>query len=111
MKIMLSNKTLHKFLLPLLLLMLASVWSQPLNKQPETEGSVAQRPVFLIENNVNAEDAKNYQITIPKEVKPGEPCLTISWKTNPDGSGPDDPRIYMVDGYFKIMPATANKQQ
>ncbi|XP_064544917.1 uncharacterized protein LOC135432947 [Drosophila montana] len=110
MKIMLSNKTLHKLLL-LLMLMLACVWSHPLNKQPETEGTVAQRPVFLIQNNVNAEDAMNYQITIPKEITPQDPCLTISWKTNPDGSGPGEPRIYLVDGYFKIMPATANRQQ
>ncbi|KAL7734561.1 hypothetical protein ACLKA6_010873 [Drosophila palustris] len=105
-----KSKTLHKFLaLSALLLMLfacLSVRSQPLAPPDDT---FSQRPVLFIQNNASPEDAKDYQITIEKDAKPGEPCLTISWKTNPDGSGPADPKIYMVNGYFKIMPFPSPK--
>ncbi|EDW29515.1 GL22725 [Drosophila persimilis] len=71
---------------------------------PEHQPQTIDRQLLLIENNVSAEDAQNYHIAIPRKAKAGEPCLTITWKTNPDGSGPDYPRIYMADGYFRIMP-------
>ncbi|XP_034478153.1 uncharacterized protein LOC117784511 [Drosophila innubila] len=105
-----KSKTIHKFwTLSALLLMLfafVSVRSQPLSPPDD---AFRQRPILLIENNASPEDAKNYQITIEKDAKPGEPCLTISWKTNPDGSGPADPKIYMVNGYFKIKPYSPTK--
>ncbi|XP_023171401.1 uncharacterized protein LOC111599838 [Drosophila hydei] len=96
-----STKALHKFvplLLLLLLLLLVDVWSHPMPDVTES-----QQSMLLIQNNVRPEDAKNYEIAMPKEPKPGEPCLTISWKTNPDGTGPEDPQIYLVNGYLKIM--------
>ncbi|XP_032595588.1 uncharacterized protein LOC6556812 isoform X2 [Drosophila grimshawi] len=97
-----------KLLLLLLLLLVSGAWSYPsANQQPESVAIVAQRPILLIQNEMSPEDSKNYEITIPKDVKPGEPCLTISWKTNPDGTGPGDPKIYMVNGYFRIVPASA----
>lgn len=77
---------------------------QPLGTQP-------QRPILLIQNNLSPDQASNYKITIPKAPQSNEPCLTISWKTNPDGSGPDAPRIYFVNGYFQIMSPPAASTQ
>ncbi|ALC44382.1 CG34253 [Drosophila busckii] len=109
-----KSAALHKLLtlltLLLLLMFVVPAYSQPLSQPSAAPTSApaaaAERPLILIENNVKPEDASNYQITLPKNAKPGvaEPCLTISWKTNPDGSQPDLPRIYMVNGYFQIMP-------
>ncbi|KAH8419598.1 hypothetical protein KR222_008137 [Zaprionus bogoriensis] len=70
-----------------------------------------QRPVILIQNNLKPAEARDYQITIPKAAQPDEPCLTISWKTNPDGTGPDAPRIYFVDGYFHIASSQLARTQ
>ncbi|XP_016983169.1 uncharacterized protein LOC108047482 [Drosophila rhopaloa] len=109
-----KSETLHKFLAfyPLLI---ACAWSQPLNstQQQPTYQQVqpVQRPFFLIKHNVRPEDAKNYHITIPKSPKAGEPCLTITWKTNPDGSGPSQPQIFMGNGYFGVIPPVARTQQ
>jgi len=73
------------------------------------DDALRQRPILFIKNNVTPEDAKNYQITIERDAKPGEPCLTISWKSNPDGSEPAEPQIYMVNGYFNIKPPSVLK--
>ncbi|EDW19460.1 uncharacterized protein LOC6583314 [Drosophila mojavensis] len=109
-----STKTLHKLpsLLLLLLLLLVSVWSHPM-PDVAVPGSEAQQSLILIQNNLRPEHAKNYEISVPKAPQPGEPCLTISWKTNPDGTGPDEPQIYLVNGYFKILTPSeaANLQQ
>ncbi|KAH8379348.1 hypothetical protein KR009_004337 [Drosophila setifemur] len=111
-----KSETLHKFLAfcPLLI---ACAWGQPFdsNQQeqqqpPEQQLTPVQRPFIFIKNNLRAEDAGNYKITIPKDPKTGEPCLTISWKTNPDGSGPDFPQIYMGNGYLGIMPPAVQQQ-
>lgn len=76
---------------------------QPQEVRPQQSlGAQPQQPILLIQNNLSPEQASNYKITMPKAPQPNEPCLTISWKTNPDGSGPDAPRIYFVDGYFQI---------
>jgi len=80
---------------------------QPTNQQMPP----VQQPVILIKHNISADDAKNYHITIPKDPKAGEPCLTITWKTNPDGSGPGEPEIFMGNGYFGIIPQVAQRQQ
>ncbi|XP_002135163.2 uncharacterized protein [Drosophila pseudoobscura] len=97
-----KSEALHK-LLAFCALLIACAWSQPLTP-PEHQPRTIDRQLLLIENNVSAEDAQNYHIAIPRKAKAGEPCLTITWKTNPDGSGPDYPRIYMADGYFRILP-------
>ncbi|SPP77424.1 Hypothetical predicted protein [Drosophila guanche] len=115
-----KSEALHKLLLALCVLLIACAWSQPLatpqqleqqQQQPERQPQTIDRQLLLIENNVKAEDAQNYQITIPRKAKAGEPCLTITWKTNPDGSGPDYPRIYMADGYFRIVPPSMPTEQ
>ncbi|XP_022208329.1 uncharacterized protein LOC111064834 [Drosophila obscura] len=110
-----KSEALHKLLLlAFCALLIACAWSQPLATPQQLEQQQPQtidRQLLLIENNVNAEDAQNYQITIPKKAKAGEPCLTITWKTNPDGSGPDYPRIYTADGYFRIMPPAMSTEQ
>lgn len=82
-----------------------------MNQQQQPQVQTVQRPVFFIKNNIRPEDAKNYQITVPKDPKAGEPCLTISWKSNPDGSEPAFPQIYMGNGYFGILPPTLVTQQ
>ncbi|XP_017111779.1 uncharacterized protein LOC108135542 [Drosophila elegans] len=109
-----KSETLHKFL-AFCSLLIACTWSQPLNstQQQTTHQQLppVQRPVFLIKHNIRAEDAKNYHITIPKDPKSGEPCLTITWKTNPDGSGPAEPQIFMGSGYFGILPPVARTPQ
>ncbi|KAH8370999.1 hypothetical protein KR093_005890 [Drosophila rubida] len=103
-----KSKTLHKsqllllLMVMLLLALLSSARCQPLSP-PESSEPLRQRPFIFIKNNASPEDAKNYQITIEKDAQPGEPCLTISWKTNPDGSGPADPQIYMAQSYFKFV--------
>ncbi|XP_017058883.1 uncharacterized protein LOC108099765 [Drosophila ficusphila] len=109
-----KSVALHKFLafFPLLI---ACAWSHPLNSTHQQaayqEEPPVQRPVIFIKHNLRAEDAENYQIAIPKDPKAGEPCLTITWKTNPDGSGPGEPRIFMGSGYFGIIPPEARIQQ
>ncbi|XP_017071997.1 uncharacterized protein LOC108108454 [Drosophila eugracilis] len=109
-----KSETLHKFLI-LCSLLIACAWSQPLNpsQQQATYQQLPadQRTIVLVKHNLRPQDAKNYQITIPKEPKEGEPCLTISWKTNPDGSGPGVPQIYMGNGYFGILPTGEQKSQ
>ncbi|KAH8270619.1 hypothetical protein KR018_012312 [Drosophila ironensis] len=111
-----KSEALHKFL-AVCSLLIAGAWGHSLNPAPHTKTQLqtqtqtqtapqpqpVQRPVVFIENNIGPEDVKNYQITRPRDPKPGEPCLTISWKTNPDGSGPDFPNIYIGNGYFGIM--------
>ncbi|XP_017008594.2 uncharacterized protein [Drosophila takahashii] len=104
-----KSEALHKFLAfyPLLI---ACAWSQPLNpnqQQVAFQQTSPVHPVILIKHNIRAEDAKNYHITIPKAPSAAEPCLTITWQTNPDGSGPDEPQIYMGNGYFGIIPPVA----
>ncbi|EDW46484.1 GM14956 [Drosophila sechellia] len=87
-----KSEALHKFL-ALYSLLIACAWSTPF-----------QQPVILVKHNIGTENAENYRITLPsKDLKAGEPCLTITWKTNPDGTGPDEPQIYMGDGYFRIL--------
>ncbi|XP_034109598.1 uncharacterized protein LOC132793042 [Drosophila nasuta] len=109
-----KSKTLHKSLILLLLMLLLFVFFPPSARcQPLTppDEPAKQRPFIFIKHNASPEDAKNYQITIEKDPQPGEPCLTISWKTNPDGSGPSDPQIYLSHGYFKIVTASQPKVQ
>ncbi|XP_068143418.1 uncharacterized protein [Drosophila tropicalis] len=118
-----KSHKLHKFQMLMMTMMIAaSAWSQPLDIKPEalpTLSSSHQEPVqpihqplLVIQNNVNnPQDLKDYKIMIPKAPQQNEPCLTITWKTNPDGSGPDDPKIYYVDGYFRIMPSIREQQQ
>ncbi|KAH8376501.1 uncharacterized protein LOC110178983 [Drosophila serrata] len=106
-----KSEALHKFLafFPLLI---ACAWSQPLDTtQQRQQPPVAPQSVFFIKNNIRPEDAPNYQITIPKHPNANEPCLTITWKTNPDGTGPESPQIYMGNGYFGIMPPADLNQQ
>ncbi|KAH8233838.1 hypothetical protein KR038_011511 [Drosophila bunnanda] len=111
-----KSEALHKFLAfyPLLI---ACAWSQPLDltqqHQPATyqQLPVAPQSVFFINNNIRPEDAPNYQITIPKDPRANEPCLTITWKTNPDGTGPESPQIYMGKGYFGIIPPPVSQKQ
>ncbi|KAI8041764.1 uncharacterized protein LOC128257334 [Drosophila gunungcola] len=109
-----KSETLHKFL-AFCSLLIACAWSQPLNstQQKTTHQQLlpVQRPVFFIKHNIRAEDAKNYQITIPKNPEAGEPCLTITWKTNPDGSGPAEPQIFMGSGYLGILPPVVRTPQ
>ncbi|XP_023033417.1 uncharacterized protein LOC26530070 isoform X2 [Drosophila willistoni] len=118
-----KSHKLHKFQMLLMLTMIAaSAWSQPYIKPealPTLTSSSHQAPVqsihqpfLVIQNNVkNLQDLKDYEIRIPKAPQQNEPCLTITWKTNPDGSGPDDPKIYYVDGYFRIMPSIRERGQ
>ncbi|EDV51892.1 uncharacterized protein LOC6546169 [Drosophila erecta] len=108
-----KSEALHK-LLALYPLLIACAWSQPLNpaQQPAThqQPPAVQQPVIFIKHNVGAENAENYRITLPsKDLQAGEPCFTISWKTNPDGTGPGEPQVYMGDGYLGIL--TARGQQ
>ncbi|KAH8368713.1 hypothetical protein KR084_008514 [Drosophila pseudotakahashii] len=109
-----KSEALHKFLAfyPLLI---ACAWSQPLNPNQQQvnfqQMTPVQHPVILVKHNIRAEDANNYHITIPKAPSAGEPCLTITWKTNPDGSEPDEPQIYMGNGYFGIIPPVGQRQQ
>ncbi|XP_030373011.1 uncharacterized protein LOC115622991 [Scaptodrosophila lebanonensis] len=96
-------------LLPLLMLV-SSSQSTPLNIQAATEPQpqpqqlanslLGERPMILIKHNVEPQHLNGYNIIRDPQ---GQPCLTISWKTNPDGSGPQDPQIYAVDGYFKLV--------
>lgn len=82
---------------------------QPVGDQPQQPQTVqAQRiqpeqPMIFIQHNMSPDQAPNYQISIPKAPQSNEPCLTISWKANPDGSEPDIPKIYIVNGYMQIM--------
>ncbi|XP_036672132.3 uncharacterized protein [Drosophila suzukii] len=109
-----KSEALHK-LLAFYPLLIVCAWSHPLNptqQQPTNQQMPpVQQPVILIKHNISADDAKNYHITIPKDPKAGEPCLTITWKTNPDGSGPGEPEIFMGNGYFGIIPQVAQRQQ
>lgn len=85
---------------------------QPVGVQPQQPVKVQpQQQMLLIQHNMSPDQAPNYQISIPKAPQPNEPCLTISWKANPDGSEPDIPQIYLVNGYFQIMsPHVASAQ-
>ncbi|XP_016955317.1 uncharacterized protein LOC108028168 [Drosophila biarmipes] len=109
-----KSEALHKFLAfcPLLIV---CAWSHPLNptqQQPTYQQTLGvQHPVILIKHNINADDAKNYHIAVPQDPKEGEPCLTITWKTNPDGSGPAQPDIFMGNGYFGLIPQVALRPQ
>ncbi|KAH8333021.1 hypothetical protein KR074_011352 [Drosophila pseudoananassae] len=105
-----KSVALHKFL-AFYSLLIACAWGQLLNQQQQPQVQTVQRPVFFINHNIRPEDAKNYQITVPSAPKAGEPCLTISWKSNPDGSEPALPQIYMGNGYFGILPPTVVTQQ
>nr|NP_001097636.1 uncharacterized protein Dmel_CG34253 [Drosophila melanogaster]ABW08564.1 uncharacterized protein Dmel_CG34253 [Drosophila melanogaster] len=102
-----KSEALHKFL-ALYPLLIACAWSAPLNPSQQQatyqQPLTVQQPVILVKHNIGTENAENYRITLPsKDLKAGEPCLTITWKTNPDGTGPDEPQIYMGDGYFRIL--------
>ncbi|XP_039486510.1 uncharacterized protein LOC120448534 [Drosophila santomea] len=110
-----KSEALHKFL-AFCSLLIACAWSQPLNpSQPQATHQqlpAVQQPVIFIKHNIGTGNAEDYHITLPsKDLKAGEPCLTITWKTNPDGTGPAEPQIYMGDGYFGILTSPPRGQQ
>ncbi|KAH8240188.1 hypothetical protein KR032_012110 [Drosophila birchii] len=111
-----KSEALHKFLafFPLLI---ACAWSKPLDTTQQLQSSInqqlpsASQSVLFIKNNLRPEDAPNYQIIIPKDPRANEPCLTITWKANADGTEPESPQIYMGNGYFRIMPPAVQQKQ